>query len=213
MDRAEIFARTTADRRVVADFLESLADEQWRADSLCAGWTVRHVAGHLLQPFTVGFGRFFVTAVRYRGDTDRTISHFARRLAEHSPDDIVATLRAHAHDEIDPPRVGPIGQLADTAIHLRDMARPLGMEADVPPEDWFALLDYVTSPSVAPAVVPEGRLAGLSLRAVEDEHAHGGGAEVVGPAEALVMAAAGRPAALAELEGEGVDLLAVRLLS
>lgn len=211
MDRAEIFARTTFDRYLVADVLESLTQDQWQADSLCQGWTVRHVAGHLLQPFVIGFGRFFVTAVRYRGDTDRTVDRFARRLAERSPVDITSTLRAHAEDEIDPPRVGPMGQLADTAIHLRDIARPLGLPADVPREDWVALLDYVTSVRVAPAVVPEGRLDGLSLRSTDAEWEHGRGATVAGPVEALVMAAAGRPAALADLEGDGVELLADRL--
>lgn len=207
MDRAEIFARTTFDRHVVADVLESLTPAQWQVDSLCEGWTVRQVGAHLLQPFLVGFGRFFATAVRYRGDTDRTVDHFARRLAERSPAEIIATLRAHARDEIDPPRVGPMGQLADTAIHLRDIARPLGLAADVPREDWVALLDYVTSPGVAPALVPGGRLDGLSLRATDADWGHGRGAAVTGPAEALVMAAAGRPAALADLEGDGVVLL------
>lgn len=211
MERAEIFARTSADRLVVAEALESLTPAQWRADSLCAGWTVRHVAGHLLQPFLVGFGRFFVTAVRFRGDTDRTVDHIARRLAERSPAEIVATLRAHADDKIDPPRVGPMGQLADTAIHLRDIARPLGLAADVPREDWVSLLDYVTSDAVAPAVVPEGRVRGLSLRATDAGWALGDGSEVAGPAEALVMAAAGRSAALADLEGEGVETLTRRL--
>lgn len=211
MDRSAIFARTSADRRIVADVLESLTQEQWRADSLCEGWSVRHVAGHLLQPFLVGFGRFFATAVRYRGDTARTVDHFAHRLAERSPAEIIAALRDHADDEIDPPRVGPMGQLADTAIHLRDVARPLGLSADVPREDWVTLLDYVTSAQVAPAVVPEGRLAGLSLRATDADRVHGHGAEIAGPVEALVMAAAGRSVALADLDGEGVELLARRL--
>ncbi len=211
MDRSEIFARTSAGRLLVADVLESLTREQWQADSLCDGWTVRHVAGHLLQPFIVGFPRFFAAALRYRGDTDRTVDHFARRLAERSPAEIIATLRDHADDEIDPPRVGPMGQLADTAIHLRDIARPLGLPADVPREDWVTLLDYVTSAQVAPAVVPEGRLEGLSLRATDAERVHGRGPEVVGPVEALVMATAGRHAALADLEGPGVDALAQRL--
>lgn len=211
MTPEEIYARTTADRLVVAEVLDSLTEEQWRADLLCEGWTVRQVAAHLLQPFVVGFGRFLVTAIRYRGDTDRTVDHFARRLATRPPDEIIATLRAHADDEVDPPRGGPMGQLADTAIHLRDIARPLGLAADVPREDWVALLDYATSPGVAPALVPEGRLEGLSLRATDADRAHGHGPEVAGLVEALVMAAAGRPAALADLEGAGVEVLARRL--
>lgn len=196
---------------MVADLLEELTDDQWRADSLCVGWTVRHVAGRLLQPLVVGFGRFVATAVRYRGDTGRAVNHFAQRLAVRSPDAIVATLRAHADDEIDPPRIGPMGQLADTAIHLRDIARPLGLATDVLRADWVPLLDYMTSDAVAPAVGPEGRLGGLSLQATDADSRGGEGAEVVGPVEAIGMAAAGRRAALPDLAGAGVEILAGRL--
>ena len=67
----DIYARTTSNRLLIADFLETLDDEHWRAGTLCAGWTVGQLAAHLVQPMLVGFGRFFLVALRYRGDTDR----------------------------------------------------------------------------------------------------------------------------------------------
>ena len=58
---------------------------------------------------------------------------------------------------------------------------------------------------------PAGRLTGLTLRATDQEWRSGDGPEVAGPSEALAMAMAGRPAALADLDGDGVALLRSRL--
>src|SRR5699024_7559288 len=62
-------AIATANRRLAADMFDGLSDEQWRTPSLCAGWTVREVAAHLVPPangFTIlpVLGRM----IRFRGD-------------------------------------------------------------------------------------------------------------------------------------------------
>jgi uncharacterized protein (TIGR03083 family) len=208
---AETYARTTSNRLLIADVLESLDDTQWRAETLCAGWTVRHLAAHFVQPMLVGFGRFFLVALRYRGNTDRTVDHFTRRLARRPRHELITLLRDHAADRVNPPRVGPLGPFADTCVHLRDIARPLGLTADVPIEHWRTLLDYLTSPAPAPALVPPGRLDGLEMIATDVDWRSGSGAAVTGPVEALGMAACGRPAALADLDGPGRATLASRL--
>lgn len=61
--------------------------------------------------------------------------------------------------------------------------------------------------------VPKGQLDALSLRAKDQEWSYGEGAVVGGPSEALAMAVSGRRAALADLEGDGVRVLAQRLSS
>ena len=127
------------------------------------------------------------------------------------PAELIAMLRAHAADRVNPPRVGPMGPFADTCVHLRDIARPLGLAADVPVEDWRILLDYLVSPAVAPALVPPGRLAGLELVATDTDWRGGSGRLVTGTAEALGMAACGRVAAVADLRGPGRDILLSRL--
>lgn len=57
----------------------------------------------------------------------------------------------------------------------------------------------------------EQRTAGLRLRAVDVGWSHGEGPDVTGPGEAILLAASGRPVALADLEGDGVETLAARL--
>ncbi len=211
MGTEQLHARTSRNRRAIADVLDSLDAGQWDTATLCEGWTVRHVAAHLLQPMLVGFPWFFLTAVRYRGDTARTVDHFARSLARHEPKQLVALLRAHATDRADPPRVGPIGPFAETCVHLRDIARPLRLAATAPQEDWLELLDHLTSPTPVPALTDPHRTAGLTLVATDAEWRHGSGPLVTGTAEALAMAVTGRAPALDDLEGPGVDLLGRRL--
>ena len=55
------------------------------------------------------------------------------------------------------------------------------------------------------------RIAGLKLQATDLDWTHGEGPVVTGSGEALLMAIAGRKAALADLGGEGKDTLASRL--
>jgi hypothetical protein len=52
---------------------------------------------------------------------------------------------------------------------------------------------------------------GLRLSATDIEWSHGSGPDVTGTAEALVMTINARPAALADLRGEGVKTMAARL--
>jgi uncharacterized protein (TIGR03083 family) len=196
---------TAGNRRLIADVLDRLQENQWDAATLCQGWTVKHTAAHLLQPMLVGFGQFFLTSLRYRGDTDRTVDHLTRRLARRHPVEITALLRAHADDQVSPRRVGPWGPFAETCIHLRDIARPLRLDIDLPHQQWVTLLDYLTSAQVAAALVLQNRLQGLRLTATDVDWSHGGGALVSGHVEALALAAAGRKVALEDLQGPGVD--------
>ena len=58
--------------------------------------------------------------------------------------------------------------------------------------------------------VGTGRTEGLRLEAIDLDWAHGSGNLVRGPAEALALGIAGRPAAYADLEGAGVQVLRSR---
>ncbi|MEV6304381.1 maleylpyruvate isomerase family mycothiol-dependent enzyme [Actinoplanes sp. NPDC051861] len=203
----EIYQLTTTNRLMIADLLDSLSDRQWDTETLCRGWTVRHMAAHFVQPMLVGFGRFLLVSFRYRGNTDRTVDHFTKRLAGKPRTELITLLRTHAHDRIDPPRVGPMGPFAETCLHLRDIARPLGLPADVPVEHWRILLDYLVSPTVAPSLVRAGSLTGTSLKATDIDWTTGDGEIISGPAEAIAMAVTGRAAALADLRGPGLRRL------
>lgn len=61
-----------------------------------------------------------------------------------------------------------------------------------------------------PLFSPKRNVAGLKLRASDIGWTHGDGPAVEGPGEAIVLAATGRKAALADLEGDGVAVLRER---
>jgi Mycothiol maleylpyruvate isomerase N-terminal domain len=44
-----LLAAIADERRTLADMFDTFTDEQWATPSLCEGWTVRHVAAHLLR--------------------------------------------------------------------------------------------------------------------------------------------------------------------
>src|SRR5438874_5993135 len=47
-----------AERQALADDLAGLRDEQWKTASLCAGWTVQDIAGHIVATARMTPGKF-----------------------------------------------------------------------------------------------------------------------------------------------------------
>jgi len=96
----------------------------------------------------------------------------------------------------------------DVFVHTQDIRRPLGRPATLPEPRLRAVADdLLTNPGMG----VKKRVAGLHLRATDIEWSHGAGPEVTGPAEALIMAMAARPAALDDLTGDGVATLRSRV--
>jgi uncharacterized protein (TIGR03083 family) len=206
----EIHARTAANRRLLADFFDGLDDDQLRARSLCDGWTVRDILGHLVMPLAASLTGFMIQVVRARGSINRANEATACQLSRRPVPELTRLLRDGADHHSKAPGVGPMGQFADGCVHLRDCARPLGLPDDVSITDWRMLLDWL--PSGVPGLVPKSRVEGLRLVATDQEWSWGAGEQVTGPSEALAMALSGRPVALADLDGSGIDLLRSRLL-
>lgn len=205
----EIETRIAHNRRLLADFFDGLSDEQLDTQSLCGAWTVREVLGHLVMPMAGTMRGFLRQVVRARGSVDRASEATARDLARRPVGDLTRLLRDHADMRVKAPGVGPMGQMADGCVHLRDCARPLGLADDVTLADWRMLLDWL--PGGVVGLVPKKRLDGIALGATDQDWSWGRGAEMTGPSEALAMAVAGRAAALADLSGPGVDVLRQRL--
>lgn len=204
----------TQTRELAADVFVGLTEEQWRTPSLCAGWTVREVAAHLVEAGEnrVGTVGLVVALVRHRGDLDRWVDRRARRAAERTTDDLVSSLRSGAARRLDPPVIGPRGPMSDSLVHLRDAARPLGLDAMPPPGHWREVLDFLLPPRpVTRSFVPADRVIGLRLVATDQDWAYGDGAEISGTSEAITMAICGRAHALADLHGAGTERLRSRL--
>lgn len=212
-DAETVYRIATANRLLAADMFAGLTPEQWRTPSLCAGWTVREVAAHLLEPLETKVNMLELVAllVRYRGSLDRMVDETARAVAARPTDELVTDLREHASTRLAPPVIGPLGPMTDTCIHLRDAARPLGLDVCPPPAHWRPALDFLVSKPASKGFIPRDRLVGLRLVATDQDWQHGDGAEIRGSSEAIAMAVSGRPAALGDLAGPGTDVLRLRI--
>ncbi|MFJ2756642.1 maleylpyruvate isomerase family mycothiol-dependent enzyme [Nocardioides sp. NPDC087217] len=209
----DVAARTAANRRLLADFFDGLDETQLEAQGLCSAWTVREVLGHSAMPFSVGIGRLLWRTLLATGSIDRASAAIAEEQARRPVAELTGLLRTYATKRVPAPGVGPMGQFTDHCIHLRDCARPLGFDTDVPLEDWHAVLDWLPTKQASLGVVPAGRLDGLALRATDQDWfwTAPDGVEVSGPSEALAMALSGRSVALADLDGPGVATLRERI--
>jgi uncharacterized protein (TIGR03083 family) len=209
VDKEAVFAASAAERRAVADLLESLDEAALATPSLCAGWDVRTVGAHLAQAITASVLPFLLRSIRY-GSFDRANDEMSRRAAQRPVTDIVATLRAAADSPFSPPGTGPRAPLTDVLVHSGDMRRPLGLPHDPPPERVRTALEFLTGPRTF-GFVPRGAQRGLRLVAPDVDFAFGSGPEVRGRAADLMMALCGRGSVLMQLSGDGVAVLAARL--
>jgi uncharacterized protein (TIGR03083 family) len=206
----DVRAAIAAERRRMADLLDSLDEAQLATPSLCAAWTVKQVAGHVVSAIDLPRKALPGIILRSGLRPHRANALLAAEVARRPAANLAATLRRLADHPFKAPRVGYPGQLTDLQVHGQDMRRPLGLPADLDPDRLRLSLDFLTG-GRAPGFVARGRLTGLRLEATDLPWSWGDGAVLTGPAEALMMAVTARPVALADLSGPGVDRLAARL--
>ena len=210
----EVHVRTAANRRVIARLFAGLDDAQLRTPSLCEGWTCRDVLGHLVMSLDLTFLRFLREVARDRGRSAVTSDRLARAYGARPVAELVQQLEERSDVALSPPGVGALGPFADSCIHLRDVAIPLGIATSPPTQDWVRVLAFLATPRARTAgFVPRGRLDGLRLQASDAAWSSGSGDLVTGTSEALAMSLTGRPVLLDSLTGTGASTLRQRVLS
>jgi hypothetical protein len=140
----------------------------------------------------------------------RAIDELARRRAQLPATEIAASLYRCADRPISPPLFGPLDPLADVLVHGGDIRIPLGKPFTPDPYLTALAMDFLTGPWPL-GFVPLGRRRGISLHATDIRREWGTGAEIHGPAAALMMAICGRSALLHLLDGPGLARLRERL--
>lgn len=198
----------TDERADLLALLEQLTPEQWDAATLCPDWRVRDVVAHvfsydeLSRPDLVG--RFLRGGLH----PDRVNAVCLAAYADHTPAALLDLARRCVE-----PRGLPAGfnggiALVDGMIHHQDIRRPLGMPRDVPADRLRAALEFAQN---APVILGFWHRRGLRLIATDVDWSTGSGPEVRGPGEAILLAIAGRDAAIDELSGPGLVALQPRL--
>src|SRR5689334_16935688 len=81
----------------IGDLLDELGDADLDTASLCAGWRVRDVIGHMGYGHLTPLRTIVADLVRFRGDLHRASLELSRRFAD---DHTAAELRGRWHDEL-----------------------------------------------------------------------------------------------------------------
>jgi uncharacterized protein (TIGR03083 family) len=207
--RQSVETRVETERARLLQVLEGLDEQQWLVPSLCAGWSVRDLAVHLLMPYEVSVPRFIAIMLRARFDFDRAADRWATS-DRRSPSEVLAGLRNTRHRRFSVPGAPAEAPLSHLVIHAQDVYRPLGLPSPTDPENAGAVLGQLTSPR-ARGLVPPGLLEGLAFSATDTDWTYGDGPRVSGPAVSLMMTLSGRTAALSDLAGEGMASVRTRL--
>ena len=204
-----IWDNVADERRRLADELEGFTEAQWSTPSLCDGWTVKDTAAHLTATFHTSMPKFMLKVITSGGFNRANAKIAVADASQRSTADIVDELRANAEHRFTPPGLGPEAPLLDVVVHGRDIGRPLGLSRMLPPEVAEQVLEFSITKK-AKVVHPKGGIADLRFEATDIDWSGGDGAVVTGPAEALLMAISGRPAALEDLSGDGLEELTSR---
>jgi uncharacterized protein (TIGR03083 family) len=191
-------------------YLHTLAAPDWDRPSLCEGWRVRDVVGHILYGNEMNLLTLPARLARYGFSSNRSGKAYSIARAEGRPVDELL----RAFDERDPwagtcrvfpPRL----TLLDRLAHHQDIRRALGHPRPVPEERLLAVL--TTTPKLGSVFGARRRTKGLRLEATDVPWSWGDGPAVTGPGEALFMAMLGRGQALGDLAGDGLPELASRV--
>jgi uncharacterized protein (TIGR03083 family) len=192
-------------------FLHTLSSEDWERPSLCAGWRVRDVIGHILYGNGLKLRTLPWKLGRFGFNSDRSGSYYSIKRAEGlSPAKLVEDFDNRnpwaGTSSVFPDRLN----LMDRLVHHQDIRRALDRPRDVPIERTAPLLPYL--PKLGQVFRSKRRMKGLRFEATDTDWSWGdvGAPLVRGPAEAILMSTLGRGQALVDCEGNGVAILRER---
>jgi uncharacterized protein (TIGR03083 family) len=207
-DDASTWRLIHAERSALADTLEKLTPQQWDVPSLCAGWTVRLAAAHILAGAEQTPANFFAGMLGAGFRFNTFIDRAAHRMGALEPGQIVDRLLLRTTTTNHPP--APVmAMLGEVVVHREDLLRPLGQQGTPSEEAVNACLDMFTGASFP--VGGKKRIQGLQLVATDTGWTHGTGPQVSGPGMSLMLAMTGRAAGLDDLSGDGAAVMGQRM--
>lgn len=206
----DVWPLIAAERRALAEFLETLAPADWDVPSLCPGWAVRDVVAHIAfgpgQPLrAIGLGM-----LKGGFRINRVTADAARSWGRRPPAEIIEGLRERIDERAHSFIITDTHVLADIVCHNLDIRRPLARPRTMPAEAFRLTADLMAGIGPALDIVfarsPRRTVRGLRLVADDLDWTHGDGPEVRGSAEALLMMITARPVGPDELTGPGVRI-------
>lgn len=194
------------ERVALADRLKAVDPGAWERPSLCAGWRVRDVLGHLVWLAEASRPSAMIDMARTLRPPMEAMARIARRHGDIDPNELVERLRAAADGRFVVPTQPPIIALGDVLAHGSDVARPTSLDPRPADErtglvaDAYRGIGFVFGSRRAAKVRFTADDAGWAVGPTDGPAAHG-------PGEAVLLALAGRPEGVADLDGPGAEVL------
>jgi uncharacterized protein (TIGR03083 family) len=192
MDDSQIWAHIDEQRADLADFLDTLAPEQWEAPSLCPGWTVRHVAAHITHS-TTNWGKLSLELLR-SGLRFNALTVRMSREDQRTPEEITAAMRAMVGGRRRPPGTAVADPLMDVLVHGQDIAVPLGIGRKMPIPAAVIAADRVWKMGFP--FHARKRFPNVTFTATDADFSVGKGEQVRAPVQDILMTLSGRRAGL-----------------
>ncbi|WP_329453981.1 maleylpyruvate isomerase family mycothiol-dependent enzyme [Streptomyces sp. NBC_01497] len=199
------FSHSTSIRQMVAAergdlvaLLKTLSFDEWEMPSLCEGWRVRDVVAHLCYD-SVPPAKYLAAFARNGFSGRRLNNELIDRARDLTPTELIGTLTSTIGRGTSTV-LAPTVALSDTFVHQQDIRRPLGRPRTIPTDRLLTILNHPD-----PFASSRHRTRDLRFVATDAPWSRGHGPEVRGPGEAICLAVMGRPAALDQLEGKGLQ--------
>jgi len=184
----------------LADLLEAAGAGVWDAPSLCDRWRTREVVAHVTMPARYDGPAFMAEVEAAGGDFTLLSDMIAARDGGLPSDSLLDDLRSPVLHGWEPPGGGAEGALTHCVIHALDIEEAVPLPRRVPDVCVRSVLALVAAEG-APNLFGTD-LSEVELRADDLDWSSGSGALVAGPAQALVLVAAGRRLPPGRLHGE-----------
>jgi uncharacterized protein (TIGR03083 family) len=198
MDQAKAWRAIDAHRVNLTALLDDLTPDEWSRPSLCDGWTVRDVVGHLAFQQSTVWEQVKAVGLA-RGGMNRIIHDSAVRYARRPTGQLVGEVRALVGKHR-PVRFTTYQEsLIDVMVHSQDIVVPLGRPLPIPVE---------AAAGAATRVWTTGwpwraarTFAGHRFVATDTDWSVGEGHAVEGPMASILLLLTGRTAAVPALAG------------
>jgi len=207
MSRPNLMVLAEQERTDLLTLVRDLTDEEWNAPTLCARWSVRDVATHIVSYDELSLAGLVGTFLRGGIRVSCVNAVALKALPGHT------ARRCHRPPCPQPPPERATGRVRWDRLDRRHHPPPghpprPQTSTGIPPDRLGTALDFALG---APTLPARKNAQGLKLTATDLVYAAGKGSEVRGPGEALLMAIAGRPHFLDELTGPGLSTLRSRV--
>ena len=204
---ADLMPMVHAERRSLAELLDTLTPDQWQSSTWCDKWKVQDLVGHLTAAGNITAPHFFGGFIKSGFNFNKFVEGDLAPYAAGAPSDVRARYDKIIDSNRKPPGPAYVA-LGEVMVHGEDIRRPLGARGEHPAEHLTTLAEMYKKTG-AP-LHGKRRTAGLRLVATDVDWSSGEGPEVRGPCMSLIMAMVGRKGAIADCEGAGVETLASR---